>query len=41
MINFDEIGVRAMIGLGLGLIGLFLALNFFAKFPTSKKSSKK
>lgn len=40
MVNFDEISVRAMIGIGLGIIGLFLALNFFAKFPT-KRSSKK
>ncbi len=41
MINFDELGVRAMIGAGLGLIGLFLALNFFAKFPTKTKKSPK
>lgn len=40
MINFDELGVRAMIGIGLGIIALFLALNFFAKFPT-KKSPKR
>lgn len=40
MINFDELSVRALIGLGLGLIGFFLLLNFFAKFPT-KRSIKK
>lgn len=40
MINFDEIGVRAMIGMGLGLIALFLFLIFAAKFPT-KKSPKR
>lgn len=38
--NFDELSVRALIGVGLGIIGLFLALNFFAKFP-AKRSLKK
>lgn len=38
--NFDELSVRALIGVGLGIIGLFLALNFFAKFPTKRSARK-
>lgn len=40
MINFDELSVRALIGLGLSLIGFSLLLNFFAKFPTKKSVRK-
>lgn len=36
MINFDELSIRAGIAVGLGLIALFLALNFFAKFPKKR-----
>lgn len=41
MINFDEISVRAQIGLGLALIALLLYFIFVAKLPTKKSTKRK
>lgn len=40
MIDFNELSVRAGIGIGLLLTALFLGLNFFAKFPVAKRKQK-
>ncbi len=41
MIDFNELSIRAGIGIGLMLTALALFLNFFAKFPTPSKHKEK